>query len=492
MSTYLFEQLAAASRIDPAGPLKVAAPALAEGPSFESHFRAADTNRPGDSSPSRSSLSSPSSTDDPRSDAPDPADGEPEQEEDRTRRPEENESTDKTSEPGDDESADDVTAVGNGNAAKAEQAEESAPSNDDAEITLALRGLAADADDKQAPTGGRESAGQTNTVVADLALDDRSAAKAGGETSEAAGESAASDHAAGVAANGAAAVKGAIADEQIAAAQAKENNADSHGDGTSPAATSNPRAKSRPSGKGQTGDGRGEPRLENGPHRSAESAVAKSAAASAIVESNAASSTADRADQAAARSADAAPQSPAPPASPTGGESGGAVNRLSQHLVSRGKQGEPRPELRETDQSRFLHRVARAFETARERGGEIRLRLSPPELGSLKLEVKLQGGALSAHIEADTQQARTLLLDNLPLLRERLAEQNIRIEQFDVDLADRRSGGTPDDPHDARQQTPGEPAPQPRSQRDSSDVDDDAANGAARFRPGSSQLNVIV
>ena len=53
------------------------------------------------------------------------------------------------------------------------------------------------------------------------------------------------------------------------------------------------------------------------------------------------------------------------------------------------------------------------------------------------MEIKVQGGALAARLEADTPMARSLLMDNLPVLRERLAEQGIRVEQFDVELLDR-------------------------------------------------------
>ena len=101
-------------------------------------------------------------------------------------------------------------------------------------------------------------------------------------------------------------------------------------------------------------------------------------------------------------------------------------------------------QLQDADHARFVNRVARAFQSIGDEGGEVRLRLSPPELGSLRLQVKVQAGALSAHIEADTPQARSVLLENLPILRQRLAEQNIRVDQFDVDLTDRQPGGTPD------------------------------------------------
>ena len=90
--------------------------------------------------------------------------------------------------------------------------------------------------------------------------------------------------------------------------------------------------------------------------------------------------------------------------------------------------------LSEVDRARFVQRVARAMQTADDRGGELRLRLSPPELGSLKLEVAVRDGVMSARLEAETTAARSLLIDNLPALRERLAEQNITIERFDVDV----------------------------------------------------------
>jgi len=97
--------------------------------------------------------------------------------------------------------------------------------------------------------------------------------------------------------------------------------------------------------------------------------------------------------------------------------------------------------LSQADRVRLVQRVARAVQTAQDRGGELKLRLSPPELGSLRLQVRLVDGALSARIEAETSAARQVISDNLPALRERLAEQNIRVERFDVDLSNNGNGG---------------------------------------------------
>jgi len=98
----------------------------------------------------------------------------------------------------------------------------------------------------------------------------------------------------------------------------------------------------------------------------------------------------------------------------------------------------------EIDSARLLGRVARAFVAAQERDSEVRLRLSPPELGSLLLEVRVQDGTLIAQLQTETEAARTAIVDNLPALRDRLNEQGVRIERFDVDLMQRQSGGMPD------------------------------------------------
>jgi flagellar hook-length control protein FliK len=42
----------------------------------------------------------------------------------------------------------------------------------------------------------------------------------------------------------------------------------------------------------------------------------------------------------------------------------------------------------------------------------------------------------------------------LPALRERLAEQGVRIERFDVDLMQRQPGGMPDRPGDQQREAP--------------------------------------
>jgi flagellar hook-length control protein FliK len=99
------------------------------------------------------------------------------------------------------------------------------------------------------------------------------------------------------------------------------------------------------------------------------------------------------------------------------------------------------PPITDAQHARLLQRVSRAFRSAEERGGEVQIRLSPPELGSMKLELSLSSGVLTAKLEVESQRAQTILLDSLGSLRERLADQGIRVEKFDVSLQQRDSSG---------------------------------------------------
>lgn len=98
----------------------------------------------------------------------------------------------------------------------------------------------------------------------------------------------------------------------------------------------------------------------------------------------------------------------------------------------------------QVDPSRFIGRVAKAFQTAHDRGGTLQLRLSPPELGALRIELNVKDGVMSASLQTENANARKLLLDHLPALRDRLAEQNIRVDRFDVDVRQDGAGGQAD------------------------------------------------
>ena len=113
----------------------------------------------------------------------------------------------------------------------------------------------------------------------------------------------------------------------------------------------------------------------------------------------------------------------------------------------------PAPAI-EVDSARLLQRVARAFAAAAQREGEVTIRLSPPDLGSLRLEARVEDGVLTARLHAETPEAQRAILENLSALRERLADQGVRIERFDVDLMNRQPGQSPQEPFDRQRDMP--------------------------------------
>ena len=120
----------------------------------------------------------------------------------------------------------------------------------------------------------------------------------------------------------------------------------------------------------------------------------------------------------------------------------------NENTRSTAPSGEKSSGVNQSDRVRFVQRVTRAFQSIGDGGGSVRLRLHPPELGSLSVEITVRNGLLAARLEAETSAARTMLLDNLPALRERLAEHDIKVDSFDVDLMDRSPNDSPQRPDD--------------------------------------------
>ena len=151
-------------------------------------------------------------------------------------------------------------------------------------------------------------------------------------------------------------------------------------------------------------------------------------------------------------------------------------------------------ESAQVDRVRFVQRVARAFQAVGDRGGTVRLRLSPPELGSLRVEVAVRQGTMTAQLHVEKASTRNLLLDNLSALRDRLAQQNIKIEQFQVDLLDYSSGGSSDRAADQAQSQDfggGYRPPQATRERTAEPAPADAHASARRPGEGT-QLDVII
>ena len=147
----------------------------------------------------------------------------------------------------------------------------------------------------------------------------------------------------------------------------------------------------------------------------------------------------------------------------------------------------------EVDRVRFLQRVSGAFQAADQQGGQIRLRLSPPELGSMKLELTVRDGVMTAHVQTETEAARHMLLDNLPQLRDRLADHNIKIDHFNVESQNPSRSGTPQNfSGNGQQNQPGPAALLRRQAATAAPTATAGGSAASGWRQANGKLDVTV
>jgi len=96
--------------------------------------------------------------------------------------------------------------------------------------------------------------------------------------------------------------------------------------------------------------------------------------------------------------------------------------------------------------------VARFSGSFNGESGRMVLRLQPAELGSLKLDLMVEGDRIRANIHAQSLQVREVLERHLPQLRNALAEQGLKIDQFQVNVNQEQSRQNPFDQPAQQQQ----------------------------------------
>lgn len=85
------------------------------------------------------------------------------------------------------------------------------------------------------------------------------------------------------------------------------------------------------------------------------------------------------------------------------------------------------------DRVRLIQRVSRAFQRIGDHSGNIRIRLSPPTLGAVRVEIQLQDTVMNARLVTETEAARSAIQEHLTELQARLKEQGIQIERIEVE-----------------------------------------------------------
>jgi len=94
------------------------------------------------------------------------------------------------------------------------------------------------------------------------------------------------------------------------------------------------------------------------------------------------------------------------------------------------------------DQARLVNRVAGAFRSLANQNGTIRMKLHPEELGALTIRMQIEAGSatgrnasqITAKLEAESETAKQILLENVETLKKKLKELNLEIAAFDIEV----------------------------------------------------------
>ena len=121
----------------------------------------------------------------------------------------------------------------------------------------------------------------------------------------------------------------------------------------------------------------------------------------------------------------------------TGSASNPARAEQGRVEVARSNAG---PHISAYQETKLVQRVLRGVEQLANGGGQVRLRLHPPELGSLQMSLRMEAGQVFAKLEVENSSARDALLNNIQTLRDRLTEQGMRVAAFEVEVSTDSAG----------------------------------------------------
>ncbi|TWU57521.1 flagellar hook-length control protein FliK [Rubripirellula reticaptiva] len=82
---------------------------------------------------------------------------------------------------------------------------------------------------------------------------------------------------------------------------------------------------------------------------------------------------------------------------------------------------------------KLIQRVSKAFQHLGPEGGVVRLRLAPAELGTVRVEMRIQQKKVEARVVTNTEAASAALKEHLPELRARLESFGMSVESIEVE-----------------------------------------------------------
>jgi len=84
----------------------------------------------------------------------------------------------------------------------------------------------------------------------------------------------------------------------------------------------------------------------------------------------------------------------------------------------------------------IVDQVGKQISLALQRGdGHIRLRLKPPELGSIQISMNIKDNTLKVGMITESHSVKELLVSHVPELRHSLLEQGIRVDRIDIQIS---------------------------------------------------------
>jgi flagellar hook-length control protein FliK len=88
---------------------------------------------------------------------------------------------------------------------------------------------------------------------------------------------------------------------------------------------------------------------------------------------------------------------------------------------------------------KLIQRISKAFQHLGPDGGTVRLRLAPAEMGSVRVEMRINQRKVQARVVAESEAAGAALREHLPELRQRLESQGMEVERLEIESGDSES-----------------------------------------------------
>ncbi|QDU49727.1 flagellar hook-length control protein FliK [Gimesia panareensis] len=127
---------------------------------------------------------------------------------------------------------------------------------------------------------------------------------------------------------------------------------------------------------------------------------------------------------------------------------GHATNVATDHQAA---PAGPVVDAKQVDQ--LVDRISSAVRQSQSTGQQLKIRLSPPELGTLQIEVSLKNGEYSAKLEVQNRHAQKVINDNIAQLKDALTKTGVSLDRIDVHINTHSSEDQRSSQSDSQQQS---------------------------------------